>query len=56
MQKILITGSNGMVGQNIVEFEKSKKYVLLTPSSKELDLLDRNSVTMTKKLIWLFKN
>ncbi|MGJ0372844.1 GDP-L-fucose synthase [Aliarcobacter cryaerophilus] len=44
MQKILITGSNGMVGKNIVEFEKSKNYTLLTPSSKELNLLDRNSV------------
>jgi GDP-L-fucose synthase len=46
MQKILITGSNGMVGKNIVEFEKSKNYILLTPSSKELNLLDRNSVDM----------
>lgn len=44
MQKILITGSNGMVGKNIVEFEKSKNYTLLTPSSKELNLLDRSSV------------
>jgi GDP-L-fucose synthase len=33
-----------MVGRNIVEFEKSKNYILLTPSSKELDLLDRSSV------------
>ncbi len=44
MQKILITGSNGMVGKNILEFEKSKNYIFLTPSSKELNLLDRNSV------------
>lgn len=44
MQKILITGSNGMVGRNIVEFEKSKNYTLLTPSSRELNLLDRKSV------------
>ena len=44
MQKILITGSNGMVGRNIVEFEKAKNYILLTPLSKELNLLDRNSV------------
>jgi GDP-L-fucose synthase len=44
MQKILITGSNGMVGRNIVEFEKSRNYILLTPSSKELNLLDRSSV------------
>ncbi len=44
IKKILITGSNGMVGKNIVEFEKSKNYILLTPSSKELNLLDRSSV------------
>lgn len=44
MQKILITGSNGMVGRNIVEFNKSKNYILLTPSSKELNLLDRKAV------------
>lgn len=44
MQKILITGSNGMVGRNIVEFEKSKNYILLTPKSSELNLLDRPSV------------
>jgi len=36
MQKILITGSNGMVGRNIVEFEN------YTPTSSELNLLDRN--------------
>ncbi|QSZ42359.1 NAD-dependent epimerase/dehydratase family protein [Sulfurimonas aquatica] len=44
MRKILITGSNGMVGRNIVEFEKSKNYTLLTPTSSELNLLDRASV------------
>jgi len=44
MNKILITGSNGMVGRNIIEFPKSKNYILLTPSSEELNLLDRVSV------------
>ena len=44
MQKILITGSNGMVGSNIIEFEKAKNYILLTPSKKELNLLDRKCV------------
>jgi GDP-L-fucose synthase len=44
MKKILITGSKGMVGRNITEFYKSKEYILLTPSSKELNLLDRSSV------------
>lgn len=44
MIKILITGSKGMVGRNIVESEKAKNYILLTPSSSELNLLDRLSV------------
>lgn len=44
MKKILITGSRGMVGRNIIEFKKSKEYNLLTPSSIELNLLDRDSV------------
>jgi len=45
MQKILITGSTGMVGRNIAEFEKFKKnYILLTPSRKELNLLDKKFV------------
>ena len=44
MNKILITGSNGMVGRNIIEFPKSKNYILLIPSSEELNLLDRVSV------------
>lgn len=33
-----------MVGRNIAEFSKAKKYVLLTPSSKEFNLLDRTNV------------
>jgi len=49
-KKILITGSNGMVGRNIVEFEKSKNYTLLTPKSSELNLLDRRSVDTYIKL------
>ena len=44
MLKILITGSKGMVGRNIAEYKDSQKYALLTPSSKELNLLDRQSV------------
>lgn len=42
--KILITGATGMVGKNIVCFLSTKPYVLLTPSHKELNLLDRQSV------------
>jgi len=44
LKTVLITGSHGMVGRNIVEFEKSKNYTLLTPKSSELNLLDRKSV------------
>ncbi|WP_041675486.1 GDP-L-fucose synthase family protein [Sulfurimonas autotrophica] len=41
---MLITGSSGMVGRNIAEYNKSKKYKILTPSSNELNLLDKLSV------------
>ena len=33
-----------MVGRNIAEYKNAQDYTLLTPSSKELDLLDRASV------------
>jgi len=41
--KILITGSNGMVGRNIADYLE-KKYILLTPNSKELNLLQKDMV------------
>ncbi|AIT10016.1 nodulation protein NolK [Candidatus Francisella endociliophora] len=44
MKKILITGSSGMVGRNILEFDKAREYEILSPSSKELNLLDIQSV------------
>jgi GDP-L-fucose synthase len=44
LKKILITGANGMVGRNIAEYSKAQNYILLTPSSKELDLLNRSSI------------
>lgn len=44
MKRLLITGSNGMVGKNIVEYKSAKDYILLTPSSEELNLLERDSV------------
>lgn len=43
--KILLTGSSGMVGRNVLESPRSKSYELLTPSHKELDLLNRDAVT-----------
>lgn len=42
--KVLLTGSSGMVGRNILEHENSRSYDFLTPSSKELDLTNRNEV------------
>ena len=39
-----------MVGRNIVEFEKSKNYILLTPSSNELNLLNRKNTDEYIKL------
>lgn len=40
IDKILITGSTGMVGRNILENVGFLEYDLLTPRSKDLDLLD----------------
>ena len=42
--KILLTGSSGMVGKNVLESKKSDNYFFLTPSSDELNLLDKNAV------------
>ena len=42
--KILITGSHGMVGSNIVEHVAASMYEILSPTSKELNLLDPTSI------------
>ena len=42
--KILLTGGSGMVGRNILEHEKIKSHDFIAPSSKELDLLDPESI------------
>ena len=42
--KILITGSSGLVGHNLLEAPQSKRYELLAPSHKELELLDKDAV------------
>jgi len=42
--KILLTGSRGMVGQNIVEYTSLSEHEFLTPSRKELNLLDYSSI------------
>jgi GDP-L-fucose synthase len=42
--KILLTGATGMVGKNILEHENAKNFTILTPSSKELNLLSKDEV------------
>jgi GDP-L-fucose synthase len=42
--KILLTGSNGMVGKNILENPNSGDYDFLVPSRNELNLLNYNTV------------
>ncbi len=42
--KILLTGSNGLVGKNILDNLKSKQYDFLAPSSSELNLLNHQKV------------
>ncbi len=46
--KILLTGSTGMVGRNILEHPFAKTHAFITPNSKELDLRDFDA---TKKFI-----
>ncbi|MDR2409712.1 MAG: GDP-L-fucose synthase [Bacteroidales bacterium] len=48
--KILITGSRGMVGKNISNFLSANNFKLLTPSSVELNLLNRDAVDKYIKL------
>ncbi len=38
--KIFLTGGSGMVGRNILSHSFSKKYEILSPTSKDLNLLD----------------
>jgi len=42
--KLLITGSSGMVGSNIVKHSNANSYDILSPTSSELNLLDIKSV------------
>lgn len=42
--KIFVTGSGGLVGRNVVKDSEISKHELLTPRSKELNLLDYVSV------------
>ncbi len=40
MKKILLTGGNGFIGKNIRESFLAEKYLIVAPSSKELNLAD----------------
>jgi len=42
--KVFLTGGSGMVGKNILEYSEAKNYEIFAPSSRELDLLDRDTV------------
>ena len=44
MMKILLTGSTGMVGKNILAHNSAINYNFLTPSSKDLNLLNYQDV------------
>ena len=45
--KILLTGSNGMVGKNILNHARAHSHKFYTPSRSELDLKDANAVNKT---------
>ena len=42
--KILLTGSRGMVGNNIAKHSHAQNHKILTPTSTKLNLLDSESV------------
>lgn len=43
-KNILLTGGSGFIGKNILESYLNEKYCIWAPSSKELDLIDEQSV------------
>lgn len=47
--KILLTGSNGMVGKNILDHIDAKNYQILKPSRQELDLLSIEDIDLYLK-------
>lgn len=42
--RILLTGSSGMVGRNLIEHPSASNFELLTPSSNDLDLMNQDAV------------
>ena len=47
--KLLLTGSTGMLGRNLLDALKTKKYDVLSPSRDVLDLLDFNKINIYLK-------
>ena len=45
MMKVLVTGSTGMVGKNLVKSLRNNGYSVLSPSRLELDLMNTHDVT-----------
>lgn len=45
MSKLLITGASGFIGKHLLEVPKLKHYEVLSPSSKELNLMDAKSIS-----------
>lgn len=48
MKKLLITGANGFLGSRIAAYY-AQKYEILTPSHKEMDIVDSEQVTSVFK-------
>ena len=44
--KILLTGSSGLVGRNLLESKYACDYEIVTPSSSEMNLMDFSSITL----------
>ena len=44
MMKIFVTGGSGMVGRNLVQFLVDRQYIVLSPTSKEVNLLNKESL------------
>jgi len=51
--KILVTGSEGFIGKNIKNYLKKKRYIIISPTFRELDLRNSSSV---KKFFVKFKD
>ncbi len=50
--KVFVTGGSGMVGRNVVEYLMGKSVEVLCPTSKEINLLDKEAlkIFIQKKL------